>query len=66
MAVQVVRERLVRFVAPHFVAGFVTNGRVTRAAPIIKYIVGWPDDRVREYCRRKGWSAKVVDLRAGR
>jgi hypothetical protein len=30
--------RLVRIVAPHFVAGFETDGTVRRAAPIIGYM----------------------------
>lgn len=52
---------LVRVVAPHFVAGFiVTNDRVTEAAPIIRYLVGWESKRVRDYIARKGWRASVV------
>ena len=37
--------RLVRVVAPHFVAGFETDGTVRRAAPIVRYLVGWDDDK---------------------
>jgi hypothetical protein len=51
---------LVRVVAPHFVAGFETDGIVRRAAPIIKYMVGWTDDAVRDYVRKKGWKAAIV------
>jgi hypothetical protein len=53
--------RLVRVVAPHFVAGFETDGVVRRAAPIINYMVGWTDDRVRVYIAWKGWRASVVE-----
>jgi hypothetical protein len=37
--------------APHFCAGIVDG----RAAPIIKYMVGWDIDRILEYCEHKGW-----------
>jgi hypothetical protein len=52
--------RLVRIDAPHFVAGFETDGAVQRAAPILKYMMGWPDDKVRAYLRVKGWVATVI------
>lgn len=53
--------RLIRVVAPHFVAAFETDGIVRRAAPIIKYMIGWSDDRARQYIARKGWEASVVE-----
>lgn len=53
-------ERLVRVVAPHFVAGFVTDGAISFAAPILKYMLGWPDDRARSYIASKGWNATIV------
>ena len=52
---------LVRIVAPHFVAGLETDGTVQRAAPIIKYMVGWTDDHVRAYVKEKGWKASIID-----
>ena len=51
---------LVRIVAPHFVAGLETNGVVRRAAPILHYMVGWPDDRVRAYVKEQAWKTSVV------
>jgi len=51
---------LVRVVAPHFVAGFETDGIVRRTAPILKRMLGWTDDRARKYISRKGWRASVV------
>lgn len=51
---------LVRVVAPHFVAGFETDGQVRRAAPIIGYMVGWTDDRARRYIENRGWKASIV------
>lgn len=52
--------KLVRVVAPHFVAGFETDGVVRRAAPIIKYLVGKTDNQVRAYIKSKGWKASIV------
>lgn len=45
---------LVRVVAPHFVAGFETDGVVRRAAPIVKYLVGTTDQQARAYIKSKG------------
>ena len=51
---------LVRVVAPTFVAGFETDGIVRRAAPILKYMIGWNDERARAYIKSRGWKASVV------
>lgn len=52
--------KLVRVVAPHFVAGFETDGVVRRAAPILKYLVGKTDDQARAHINSKGWKASIV------
>ena len=52
--------KLIRVIAPHFVAGFETDGIVRRTAPILKQLRGWTDDRARRYIARKGWRASVV------
>lgn len=49
--------------APHFYAAVVPdehNRYIRTAAPIVKYMVGWTPDQVREYCAKKGW--KVVEV----
>jgi len=47
--------------APHFNAGIVLwNDRVVEAADIIRYMKGWPRDRVRDYCAKKNWHVSVV------
>jgi len=51
---------LVRITAPHFCAGVVIGGEV---APILRYMRGWPLQRVLEYCRRKGWRVQVIPAR---
>lgn len=53
--------KLVRVVAPHFVAGFETDGIVRRAAPIFgKRFVGLRDDQARQIIERFGWKASVI------
>lgn len=43
--------------APHFYAAVLldSSGIVIRAAPILKYMLGWSETRVRAYAQRKGW-----------
>ncbi len=53
-------RRLVRVVAPHFIAGFETDDVVRRAAPILKYLVGKSNDQARAYIKKKGWKASIV------
>lgn len=50
-------EQLIQITAKHFCAGLiVTDGVVTFAAPIIKYMIDWRIERVRDYCKFKGWT----------
>ena len=47
--------------APHFFAGIVLiDDRVREAADIVRYMRGWSRDRVRDYCKLKGWRVGVV------
>lgn len=49
--------------SPYFCAGLeVVDGSVARAAPIIEYMVGWTDTRVRSYCRWKRWTVNAGRL----
>jgi hypothetical protein len=52
--------KLVRVVSPYFVAGFESDGIIRRAAPIIKYMIGWDEDKARKYIAKKGWTASVI------
>jgi hypothetical protein len=57
--------RLIRVVAPHFVAGFETDGIVRRTAPILKNMLGMTDEQGRRFIammKKKGWKASVVQL----
>ena len=50
------KERMIRIDAPHFVAGvLIEDGKVTKAAPILAWMIGKPEGYVEFYCRRKGW-----------
>jgi hypothetical protein len=53
---------IAQITAPHFCAGisFDSAECVVEAAPIVRYMIGWSRQRVRDYCRSKNWSAKVV------
>lgn len=43
--------------APHFCAAVVVeNGVVVRAAPILRYMLGWDRAKVLGYAKRKGWT----------
>ena len=56
-------ETLAIIDAPHFYAGIVLwDDRVVEGADIVKYMskAKWSRDRVREYCRKKGWRVSVV------
>lgn len=48
---------LLRITAPHFVCGVVlVADQVTTWAPIVKYMRGWREIKVRQYARQKGWT----------
>jgi hypothetical protein len=54
--------KLVRVVAPHFVAGFITDGTVIVVAPILrKHLLGKSDDEAREAIEKQGWQARVIE-----
>ena len=45
-------RKLLHITAPHFCAGVVVG---ERAAPILRYMKDWSEEKIREYCRKKGW-----------
>ena len=49
-------ERLLRVIAPHFVAGAIWRGReCIQAAPILRWMIGKQPASVAIYMTRKGW-----------
>ena len=52
--------RLYRVVAPHFVAGYESDGTIRRAAPVLRYVVGWSDFQAWNYFCSKGWKFDFV------
>lgn len=57
------RKRLIRLTAPYFCCGAEVsrNDTITKAAPIISYMVGWSLDKVRSYCQRKQWTLEELN-----
>jgi hypothetical protein len=54
-------EILAQIKADHFTAGLVLfDNTVVEAAPIVGYMKKWNRDRVRSYCKGKGWDISVV------
>lgn len=58
--------KLLRVVAPHFVAGAVFENkdgvwRCTRVAPIIKYIAKMKPKDIKAYFEKKGWEYAWVE-----
>ena len=51
---------MIRIVAPHFTAAIEPGGR---SAPILRYMAGWSERRIFEYCKRKGWQAERLPVR---
>jgi hypothetical protein len=52
--------RLVRVVAPHFVAAFETDGVIRRTAPILKRLLGENDETARKVIDHYRWQASVI------
>jgi hypothetical protein len=51
---------------PGFFAGIVLwDDRVEVTADIVRYMRGWDRDRVRSYCKQRGWTVTIVRTRAG-
>lgn len=60
-------ELLVQITAPGqrgkkgFCAGLVLwDDEVVQGADIVRYMKGWSRDHVRDYCKRREWTVKVV------
>jgi hypothetical protein len=51
---------LVRVIASHFVAGFESDGKVRRTAPILRKLLGLTDAEARSFIKAKGWTAQIV------
>lgn len=41
--------------------GEFTNGKISRCAPIIKYMAGWSVERLIGYCRNKDWDLEIYN-----
>ena len=56
--------KYIRIVAPHFVAGidigWFTNQKIpiNHCPPILKYMKEWDENKIRAYCKKKGWKVE--------
>jgi len=56
------KRRLVQISSSYFTAGIILEGKkVVKAAPILKYMLGWTLSRVLSYCKYKRWSVECVE-----
>lgn len=67
------KNRLIRIVASHFVAGIETycgpvrkrkgsmSSPIHRCAPIVKYMEEWTVGEIMRYCVRKGWKYELEE-----
>lgn len=50
--------------SPYFTAGITfVNDKADKAAPIIKYMIGWTLDAVKSYCFIKRWDIAEIKER---
>ena len=53
--------KLVRIIAPHFVAGIISaDGRIKHAAPILRWAIGSDTRSFRDWLARKGYRFEVL------
>jgi hypothetical protein len=53
-------KKLIRIDSGHFIAGaIIENDECIKCAPIIKYLLGWDVQEIKNYCERKKW--KLVE-----
>jgi hypothetical protein len=51
---------MLRILGPDFVAGLIVDGkRIVRAAPVIRYMIGWTVQQVAARCAQKGWECET-------
>lgn len=56
---------MIQIKAPHFCAGVeLSDNKVVKTAPIVKYMKGWEADRVSSYCdritkKKKKWKWEI-------
>lgn len=53
---------LCQITAPHFVVGITVDkdDKVVGVAPIVKYMMNWPYQKVLDYCKKKDWILEVI------
>ena len=61
------KEIILRISSPYFCAGVVfkkdkvdNEWKCTDAAPIVRYMIGWDNIKIKEYCNNKKWKYERV------
>lgn len=53
---------LAQITSSYFCVGIILEeGVCTEAAPIVKYMINWNRDKIRDYCNKKEWRIKIVN-----
>lgn len=63
MIIDRVAQDLYRVEAPHFIAGVLVDwntGRINETAPIIRYMVGDHIDDLKQKCKEREWSLRLI------
>lgn len=56
-----VQETIVSIDAPHFNAGLILrNGKVVKAPPNLKYMLGWDNSKIVSYCIMNDWKTEEM------
>jgi hypothetical protein len=51
---------MLRILGPDFVAGLIVDrNRISRAAPVIRYMTGWTVREVLARCSQRGWQCET-------
>lgn len=54
---------LIQIISSYFCCGIIIeNGIVIKSAPIVSYMIGWNGKRFKEYCDKKKFEYKVLNL----
>lgn len=55
---------LIQIKSSYFCCGIlVQSGKIVKAAPIVKYMIGWNGKRFKQYCNKKKFTYEMVSNR---
>lgn len=55
---------MLRFTGRNFCVGveYGSTGIIYRAAPMVRYMIGWTSKRAADYARSRGWTVEVINV----